>query len=891
MILYLGTFFQYPLGQVSKAPIPNWVNAIAYSTETSLEEDELWGGIVYLMYDRQVHVEKKTTYTRVAVEFTNGEGVEEFSEISVNYDPSYQKVVFHKINILRGGKEIDKLNSQVIQTLQRETDMERHIYDGSETALVSLSDVRVGDILEYGFSVEGRNPIYEGKFYGTWYAAMYYPVSELHLQFITRPDRKLQFKGHPEPMEMETENSNGARIYSYHQSNVILPEWEANIPGWLNLVPRLEVTEMGSWGEVTRWAVRHFKISKADEKAVAKLLATMPEDRHSSYEHGTDYTKWVQNEVRYLGLESGIGGYRPRAPAKVIKDRFGDCKDKSLLLSTMLRQKGIQAWPMLVLSTGGLKLPDHLPNPLVFDHCVVYVEGDNETFVVDPTIKMQGGLFTEMFAPNYEYGLVIRPGETGLTPVKGNGVYFVHVNSMVDVGGGGDTAELLVETKYVGGAADETRQIINELGQKEWGKNCIQFYRRFFEEVEAEADIEVEFTDTLGKNTATVIERYKIADYWKPGEGENQELWTAEFVPFEMIDYLHLNSISGRTLPYALRYPLRFKQTLMIKSDEFVPMDPYRDRIRGPGFNFSVSNHIQGRRNIIDFEYEETRRFIEADSVAEFYEKQEKASEDLTFYIQLGDTEKIAAQEGNWTWLKILFILLAFAGLGFAYWKWAYSYDPAPKVPLSQSLQIGSWLWLPIIGLCLGILASMVQFLGFDMLFAESVLRALFDSDYAYYDQTFGVYGLIESLILVGLMVLMIGNLILIAQRRTSVPRMMAIMYSSKFVFALVTLASVTYFEGHGYTFPGWPKSAWVGALFGVGLWMPLFLVSARSKETFTVTRKSRSKSQAPTASGLHEPPPLPPQTPPPLPSQNTSVPASEEQLNSDQEAETQEEE
>ncbi len=57
---------------------------------------------------------------------------------------------------------------------------------------------------------------------------------------------------------------------------------------------------------------------------------------------------FVQEEVRYLGFESGLGSYKPFAPNQVFEQRYGDCKDKSLLMVTMLRKMGIEAYPVLV---------------------------------------------------------------------------------------------------------------------------------------------------------------------------------------------------------------------------------------------------------------------------------------------------------------------------------------------------------------------------------------------------------------------------------------------------------------------------------------------------------------------------------------------------------------
>src|SRR5690606_11023585 len=83
--------------------------------------------------------------------------------------------------------------------------------------------------------------------------------------------------------------------------------------------------------------------------------------------------KFVQNEIRYLGLEGGIGAYQPFPPEKVLIQRFGDCKDKSLLLATMLQNMDIQAYPALVSTYEGHTIHTRPPSPISFNHCIVQV--------------------------------------------------------------------------------------------------------------------------------------------------------------------------------------------------------------------------------------------------------------------------------------------------------------------------------------------------------------------------------------------------------------------------------------------------------------------------------------------------------------------------------------
>src|SRR3546814_13646976 len=72
----------------------------------------------------------------------------------------------------------------------------------------------------------------------------------------------------------------------------------------------------------------------------------------------TEVTRYIQDNIRYVGEEMGEGSYVPRRPALVLERGYGDCKDKSLLLAVALRRVGIDAVPALVSTSPGFDLPD-----------------------------------------------------------------------------------------------------------------------------------------------------------------------------------------------------------------------------------------------------------------------------------------------------------------------------------------------------------------------------------------------------------------------------------------------------------------------------------------------------------------------------------------------------
>lgn len=63
--------------------------------------------------------------------------------------------------------------------------------------------------------------------------------------------------------------------------------------------------------------------------------------------------EFLQRQIRYVGIEIGIGGYQPHSAADVFHNRYGDCKDKVTLLVAMLNAVGVRATYVLVDTNRG----------------------------------------------------------------------------------------------------------------------------------------------------------------------------------------------------------------------------------------------------------------------------------------------------------------------------------------------------------------------------------------------------------------------------------------------------------------------------------------------------------------------------------------------------------
>jgi hypothetical protein len=140
-------------------PVPSWVDPVAVPDGNMAER------LVVRLADTQYLVnETQVVYVHRALMINDAASLSAAGQLSFSFVPEYQRLRLHAVRVLRDQAVFDRTSSSTIRFLQRETGLERGLYSGEVTASVLVSDLRVGDTLEYSYSVEGQNPVFGGKF-------------------------------------------------------------------------------------------------------------------------------------------------------------------------------------------------------------------------------------------------------------------------------------------------------------------------------------------------------------------------------------------------------------------------------------------------------------------------------------------------------------------------------------------------------------------------------------------------------------------------------------------------------------------------------------------------------------------------------------------------------
>jgi hypothetical protein len=409
---FTGLAAEYTIG-----PVPAWVSPATPGTLSAVAASQDSFGEVCLLADTQVLAsdQQHVTYRRMVINAVNASGVNSVANIQIRFDPSYQSLVLHSINIVRNGHIIPKLATARIQVLQREAELEAQIYDGTKTVNVFLDDVREGDTVDYSYSTSGRNPVFNGLDFGVQLLQFPVPVARIHSRLLVPSSKQINFATRNTSIKPAMSQHNGLLDYVWDVANPPVLKIENDAPFWY--MPYAEVTwsEFANWQAVALWAQPLYlvpetlspelqaqvdRIAKAEKTPDGRMLAAL---------------RLVQGEVRYLGVEIGQNSHAPNPPALVYARRFGDCKDKTLLLLTLLQYLGVDAHAALVNTALQRGLADVQPSPGVFDHVLVQARIGGRVWWIDPTRYLQKADLEHLYQPDYGLALIVDPHTQWLT--------------------------------------------------------------------------------------------------------------------------------------------------------------------------------------------------------------------------------------------------------------------------------------------------------------------------------------------------------------------------------------------------------------------------------------------------------------------------------------------
>lgn len=568
------------------APIPAWTHPLAYDDHVADDAQHQSAGVTYLLADVQTSLlgGEQQSFKHYAFRIASVGGLQQSSNIEIGFDPSYQTLQLHAVTIWRDKQPLQQLKIDSVKVLQRERSLEQLMFDGGKTANIFLEGVRVGDIVEYSYSLRGSNPVFAGHFFGTFSLQWGVPVHQLQARLLAPEGLTIATRVQHAETQARRTTKGGVAEYLWQGRDVAADTWRDDLPRWHDTQQYVQWSDFSNWNAVVRWAEPMYQPPEQVPPELQALAEQIKARNLAAPERAMEALRWVQKNIRYLGVEVGVNTHAPNPPERVLTRRYGDCKDKTLLLLTLLRALDVDAYPVLAYANHGGGLANDLPSPLSFNHVLVGTRIDGNEYWLDGTMSPQMGRLGDISQPNHGYVLPLRP-EVNVLQLMTDGPANTYTRSVLTVydtsAGWGQPVDLTVTTTFEGRSAESMRNQLSVQATDRTQSYLANFYAAYYGGLQVLKPFSVyDKTDT---NQLFVTEYYRIADFWKKRDEKHME---AYFAAPDVYEFLRNPKTTYREVPLGLLYPAQITQRLRILVPPSWQLKGGNAKVEDPSFLF-----------------------------------------------------------------------------------------------------------------------------------------------------------------------------------------------------------------------------------------------------------------------------------------------------------------
>lgn len=581
---------------------------------SAVSKYEVTSGFYLKLADYQVNLKDEAVYTHEVRNVISFSGITNASQLLVSYDPDYQHLQVHHLYIWRNGEKIDRTKELSLEVLNNEYALNQGIYTGAISIYDNLEDVRKDDMIDFAYTIVGQNPIFEDHKYLFVPLAAMNPIDLLSLRVIFPESSNYHYECVDcDSFVVVDEVLNSQRQIEIQYANLKALDLEDNMPSWLTPYPHFILSSDDSWQAVNDWAQEVFALKQIPN--LNDVYEEVLNGNESMEQKITRLIDYVQDDIRYMGIESGIGSIKPFPPEQVVKQRFGDCKDKSLLLVWLLKNIGIEkAYPALV-NTGSLhQIDKYKVSNQVFDHCIVMFEYESEIYWVDPTSTMQGGSFKDINTYDYGKALVVGLSSDTLRTMKeANQQGRTNYTDAFKFQAFDQPGQLFITSERHGFEADNRRQVMEHYSVNDIEKGLGSDLQTQFPHVEKTGDVQI--NDDERNNTFTMNYSYEVGGMWQDGDELNPPTsgyWIFKFEPRTVFTYINEMVCETRQFEYALNHPQIMQYKVLFEFPKELLIDDYFNVYNNSAYEFKKTiEQLNSKSFEITYDFESKATSLE----------------------------------------------------------------------------------------------------------------------------------------------------------------------------------------------------------------------------------------------------------------------------------------
>jgi tetratricopeptide (TPR) repeat protein/transglutaminase-like putative cysteine protease len=305
----------------------------------------------------------------------------------ISYDPTFQKLVLNEARVLKADGRSVPVAARHLQL--RDVDTDAKSYDRDKQLVISFPGLEVGDAIEVKYTVRGKNPEHGDRFF------MRYNLGDDQFpmvleEFRVRVPKEQTLKHTVTGGKLEptiTEDANG-RTYVWRARNEPQLPQDENLPSKEELRLTVVCSTFANWDEVAAWKRKLRADCWTCTPQIRKIVQEVTAGLETPTDKARALTYWVRRNIRYLSVGEQHR-FTPHPPARVLDNRYGDCKDSTQLLAVMLKEAGVPVALATLGSRDDGQVIESVPSPSG-SHAILLVTIDGRRHWIDTTTNLCG---------------------------------------------------------------------------------------------------------------------------------------------------------------------------------------------------------------------------------------------------------------------------------------------------------------------------------------------------------------------------------------------------------------------------------------------------------------------------------------------------------------------
>lgn len=308
-------------------------------------------------------------------------GVHELGLIDLPYASGNEQLTFDYVKVRKPDGTVVETPVSDAQDMPAQVTRIAPLYSDLREVQLPVKSLSAGDTLDYKVHFTLKKAQAPNEF---WNAVSFVTTNVVLNQTVelSFPKGKYVLVLSAKNKPVKTEES-GRTVYRWTSAQLDPTSGRKQEMPDADALPDIVWTTFHNWQEVGDWYAGLAKGRSAVSPEIQAKADELTKGKTTDDEKIAAIYNYVSTQVRYIGVDFGIGRFQPHAAETVLDNQYGDCKDKHTLLAALLKAAGYDAWPALIGTTG--KFHEEFPSPQQFNHVITFVSLPHRTIWLDST--------------------------------------------------------------------------------------------------------------------------------------------------------------------------------------------------------------------------------------------------------------------------------------------------------------------------------------------------------------------------------------------------------------------------------------------------------------------------------------------------------------------------